>query len=125
LDRIDLHVPVQSIPVSALHQAEGGESSAIVAIRVAATYERQLKRQGRANAQLGSKDIEQYCALDKKAQLLLNQSMEALKLSARAYHRILKVARTIADLAGEPAILPSHIGEALSYRNLDRSVVDA
>lgn len=125
LDRIDLHVPVQAIPVSVLHQANTGESSAAVAARVTTAYELQLNRQGAANAQLAGKQIEEYCALDKKAQLLLNQSMEALKLSARAYHRILKVARTIADLTGESAILPTHIGEALSYRNLDRSVVDA
>ena len=73
-----------------------------------------------ANSQLGNRQVDQYCQLDKQSRLLLEQAMTKLGLSARAYHRILKVARTIADLAGEDHITLPHLTEAIAYRRLDR-----
>jgi len=122
LDRIDLQVQVPALPAEQLMNghSEAVESSNQVRARVSAAQQRQQARQDMPNSQLGSKAIEQYCALDPVGQTLLRSALERLGLSARAYHRILRVARTIADLAGSERILTSHLTEAISYRRLDR-----
>ncbi|MFC6981471.1 hypothetical protein [Microbulbifer taiwanensis] len=97
-----------------------GESSAQVRARVAAARQRQLARQEKINAQLQGSELDRHCALGKNEQTLLRHSVEQLGLSARSYHRVLKVARTLADLAGEEQIGAGQIAEALAYRNLDR-----
>ncbi len=123
IDRIDIHVEVPRLPTGALRPSannEGGESSAVVRPRVERAREGQLTRQGKANAELNNREIGKVCRLDHGDQVLLEQAMEKLKLSVRAYHRILKVARTIADLAGAEDIQTAHVTEAISYRRLDR-----
>ncbi len=120
LDRIDLQVDVPAVPVSALATAPAGEPSAAVAARVAAAREIQRVRQdGALNAVLSPADIERNIVLQDDASDLLAQAAERLKLSARGYHRLLRVARTIADLSGgAEALTRTHIGEALSYRRM-------
>ena len=120
LDRIDMHVEVPSLPHEALHSARDGESSATVRARVIAARERQTARSGRPNSLLGQQEIARSCTLARGDAVLLEQAMEKLGLSARAYHRILKVARTIADLADSDSILTPHLSEAIGYRRLDR-----
>ena len=121
LDRIDLHIEVPPLPRGILTDgAQQAESSATVRARVERCRERQLKRSGKANAQLDNREIKRDCTLGKEDALLLEQATERLGLSARAHHRILKVARTIADLAGSARIEQPHLGEAISYRKLDR-----
>ncbi len=123
LDRMDLHVMVPAIAARELSEPnpEHTETSQQVRIRVCAAHERQLKRQGCANAQLDSKGLDAHCQLDDKGQELLNRALDTLGLSARAYHRTLRVARSIADLANEPHIQPAHLAEAISFRRLDRA----
>jgi magnesium chelatase family protein len=91
-----------------------------VRARVEAARQRQLARAGVANHQLGAKQIDTLCALDGEGRALLEQAGTRLGFSARAYHRIMKVARTIADLDGQERIAPAHVGEAIQYRCLDR-----
>jgi magnesium chelatase family protein len=116
LDRIDLQIDVPPLPSTALQQAADGESSAVIRQRVVRARAIQMERQGAPNARLSSADIECHCHTDTKANTLLQQAMSRLNLSARAYHRILKVARTIADLDRSEALLAKHIGEAVQYR---------
>ncbi len=85
-----------------------------------AARERQLQRQQKANRFLNNKEIEKYCQLSKADEALLAQVMDKFRLSARAYHRILKVARTIADLANSKQIQTTHLSEAVAYRSMDR-----
>jgi magnesium chelatase family protein len=121
LDRIDLQVEVPRLPPSELRpDAAPGESSAAVRTRVEAARAAQLARAGRANALLGQSDTMQACVLAERDQRLLEQAVEALQLSARSMHRILRVARTIADLAGSERIGTAHLTEAIGYRRLDR-----
>lgn len=122
LDRIDLQCEVPRPPRSALHPgaAADGEASAAVAARVAEARARQLARAARPNATLGNQEVHDHCRLGDDAQELLDQAMDKLSLSARAYHRVLKVARTIADLAGAVEIETTHLAEAIGYRGLDR-----
>ncbi|TXH05727.1 MAG: ATP-dependent protease [Nevskiaceae bacterium] len=122
LDRIDLHVHVPRVEPAALSRdaAPDAESSAAVRQRVQQCRERQLQRAGKANAMLSPKDIERDCVPTPDARTLLDTAMSRLSLSARAYHRVLKVARTIADLGESAAIGPVHIAEAVRYRELDR-----
>lgn len=121
LDRIDMHIEVPPLPRGVLQdEQQQGESSATVQARVVACRERQLQRSGKANAQLDNREIKRDCALLKEDALLLEQATEQLGLSARAHHRILKVARTIADLGGHREIQQFHLTEALSYRKFDR-----
>ncbi len=121
LDRIDLHLEVPAVPHRELMgQAAPGESSAQVRRRVMAARARQLHRAGRANARLDAAAVARYCRLDQECQALLCSAAERLHLSARATHRVLKVARTIADLEESDRIAPPHLAEALGYRSLDR-----
>ncbi|MCX7672741.1 MAG: YifB family Mg chelatase-like AAA ATPase [Thiobacillaceae bacterium] len=118
LDRIDLMVEVPALPEDELMSAAPGEDSASVRARVIAARERQLDRQGKPNAQLTVGEIDRYCRPDPTGETLLKQAIARLNLSARAYHRVLKVARSIADLAGAPRIAAAHIAEAVQYRRL-------
>lgn len=122
LDRIDLHVEVVPVPYEHLSAAGGGESSSVIRERVmvAREHQRQRYKKGLTNAGVGGKMIRQYCHLDPAGEKLLRDAMSRLHLSARAYDRILKVSRTIADLAGEEYIKPGHLAEAIQYRCLDR-----
>ncbi|MBE0510559.1 MAG: YifB family Mg chelatase-like AAA ATPase [Chromatiales bacterium] len=121
LDRIDMHIEVPPLPKGMLsQQGEPGEDSATVRRRVEALRQRQLARSGKANGQLSNPEIRQFCLLGPQQQALLEQATEQLGLSARAHQRILKVARTIADMADSPRIELPHLGEAISYRKLDR-----
>ncbi|MDD5404706.1 MAG: YifB family Mg chelatase-like AAA ATPase [Sulfuricella sp.] len=120
LDRIDIQIEVPALPEHELTQKGGGEPSAAIRARVGAAYERQLARQGKANARLATREIDALCQPDAAGMALLKQAISRLNLSARAYHRILKMARTIADLAGTDEIVSSHIAEAVQYRRFDR-----
>lgn len=125
LDRIDLHVEVPRLPHAELRAGATVESSADVRRRVIAARNRQLVRAGKPNALLGSREIEKDCALTDGGQQLLERAVEKLGLSARGYHRILRVARTIADLASAGGIADTHLAEAIGYRRLDRALVAA
>jgi magnesium chelatase family protein len=121
LDRIDLHVEVPAVPDRELASRQAGEASEAIRARVAAARERQLQRQGKPNALLAVKEIEAHCAGDPAAVDLARQAIARLGLSARAFHRILKVSRTIADLAGAAAVSPAHVAEAVQYRRFERA----
>ncbi len=120
LDRIDLQIEVPRLPREDLQKPATGESSEQVRARVVAARDRQLQRQQKANRFLTNKEIEKYCQLSKTDEALLAQVMDKFRLSARAYHRILKVARTIADLANSKQIQTTHLSEAVAYRSMDR-----
>lgn len=121
LDRLDLQLEVPRVPMSELHgPAPCGESSATVAARVGAARERQWSRAGKTNATLDSGEAERDCALAQRDCALLERAVDTLGLSARAYHRLLRVARTIADLDGSHAIASVHLAEAIQYRRLER-----
>lgn len=127
LDRIDLHIEVPSVKHEQLMKASTGESSAVIRARVEAARkiqrERFASRKGVwCNAQMGPKDLKAHCVLDEESSHLLKYAMHDLKLSARAYDRILKVARTIADLAGSKDITADQVSEAVQYRSLDRQI---
>ncbi len=121
LDRIDLQIEVLRLPREDLLKPGKGESSKQVRKRVIAARERQLKRQNKANRFLTNSEIEKYCQLSPKDEALLAQIIDKFKLSARAYHRILKVARSIADLEGAQQIQTAHLSEVMSYRAMDRA----
>ena len=118
LDRIDLLIEVPAVPVDALGGTGDGESSASVRRRVEAALARQRERQGRANARLTAKEVDTLCQPDEAGSRLLKQASVRLELSARAWHRILKVARTVADLADSASIRAHHVAEAIQYRRL-------
>jgi magnesium chelatase family protein len=125
LDRIDLHVEVTPVPFSELSQQQNAEPSSKIRERVIAAREIQTKRFAGLpgiynNAQMHTKELKSFCNLSEAGNTLLKNAMEKLGLSARAYDRILKVGRTIADLDHSEHILPNHIAEAIQYRSLDR-----
>lgn len=122
VDRIDLHIEVPRLAHRVLRGETPEESSATVRARVRAARDRQLQRAGKPNSALNTREIERYCTLGEADHRLLEQALERLGLSPRAYHRILKVARTIADLAGGDGIRTPHLTEAISYRALDRTL---
>ena len=123
LDRIDVQLTVPRVERAALtaETAPPSETSATVRARVVACRERQLRRQGKPNARLSTPEIEQFCAPESAARALLEQAMARLHLSARGYHRVLKVARTLADLEGVATIGGAQVAEAVRYRELDRA----
>jgi magnesium chelatase family protein len=96
------------------------ETSEVVKCRVIAAQERQLKRQGKLNKSLSGKEIEQYCPLSETESLFLSKAMQSMNLSMRAYHRTMRVARTIADLECLKRVNQQHLAEALSFRSFDR-----
>lgn len=116
LDRIDLQIEVPALPRAELQASADGESSAAVRERVLQARERQLQRQGKINSELGTSEIERHCVLDADGQTLLGNAVERLHLSARGYHRVLRLARTIADLGGAEALTTAHVAEAIQYR---------
>lgn len=123
LDRIDLHVEVPRITTEELHAQSGGESSATIAKRVDAARAIQLQRRGKPNAQLEVGEIDRDCQLQEGELRLLMMAQERLNLSPRSYHRLLRVARTIADLAESEEIRGEHLTESLAFRALDRGYV--
>ncbi|MDQ2078383.1 YifB family Mg chelatase-like AAA ATPase [Marinimicrobium sp. ABcell2] len=120
LDRIDMHVPVRQLRRGELQGQPDGEDSATVRARVIDAHARQVDRQGKPNHQLSVPELERVCSLSPSDRQLLENAIEKLGLSNRAYHRVLKVARTLADMAAAAALKTEHISEALSYRTLDR-----
>ncbi|WP_103071363.1 YifB family Mg chelatase-like AAA ATPase [Aquimarina sediminis] len=125
LDRIDIHIEVTPVPFDKLSEERRGESSVEIRKRVIKARDIQTQRFSdfksiHYNAQMGVKQIKQHCSLEKASKELLKTAMERLNLSARAYDRILKVSRTIADLEGSESIQGDHISEAIQYRSLDR-----
>ena len=125
LDRIDIHIEVTPVPFDKLSDDRKAESSVSIRKRVTAARAFQTIRfenfdHIHYNAQMNTKQIREFCALDEASKSLLKTAMERLNLSARAYDRILKVSRTIADLEGASTVVSSHIAEAIQYRSLDR-----
>lgn len=125
LDRIDLHIEVTPVPFDDLSKDRTGEKSEEVRKRVIAARKIQTSRYTNAlihyNSQMGPKELDLYCSLEDNSKKLIKTAMDRLNLSARAYDRILRVARTIADLDQVDSISSKHIGEAIQYRSLDRS----
>jgi magnesium chelatase family protein len=127
LDRIDLHVEVPAVPFREITSERAGEASVEIRRRVIAARQRQQERfkskpRINCNARMGSREIKSYCALDESTLELLKFAMADMKLSARGYDRVLKVARTIADLAGSDKLIGDHVSEAIQYRSLDRQL---
>jgi len=129
LDRIDIHIEAPSLRIEELRSTQAAESSATIRQRCEAVRERQQTRfagngdsSASCNARMSHSEIRKHCAINKEQGDLLQHAMEQLALSARAYDRILKVARTIADLAGCESIETPHLLEAIQYRSLDRNL---
>jgi magnesium chelatase family protein len=127
LDRVDLHVEVPQVKFREMAGERNGEGSAAIRERVVSARERQRSRLAdrprvTCNARMGPKELKQHCALDETAKGMLQMAMTDMNLSARAYDRILKVARTIADLAGAANIRTEHLSEAIQFRSLDRQI---
>jgi magnesium chelatase family protein len=125
MDRIDLHVEVTPVPFEELNRRGLSETSASVRKRVIEARSIQARRfapdpEVHCNAQMGSRQVRRHCRLEERSQRLMEMAIQRLGLSARAYDRILKVSRTIADLAGTNEIAPEHVSEAIQYRSLDR-----
>jgi len=127
LDRIDIHIDVPAVNYQELSQAPAGDTSEVIRERVNRAREIQLDRFSESsqifcNAHMGAREIRAHCAIDNKGEGLLKMALTKLGLSARAYDRILKVSRTIADLDGQEEIKAHHVGEAIQYRSLDRNL---
>jgi magnesium chelatase family protein len=128
LDRFDLHVAVPAVPPRELLARPTGEPSASIRERVVAARVRQLERfRGRAgvfaNAHMSPRDLRNFCEIEEAAEQLMRTAIQKLGLSARAYHRVLRLARTIADLDGNARIVTAHVAEAIQYRTLDRRAI--
>jgi len=121
LDRIDLHIEVPAVSPEELRSSDNTESSQTIASRAAAARSRQMMRQGTPNAHISTPEVDQHARPDQSGEILLKQAISRLGLSARGYHRILKVARTIADLADSEPVRSEHLAEAIQYRRLDGS----
>jgi magnesium chelatase family protein len=126
MDRIDIHIEVPAVSDEVLRGQQQGESSALIRSRVERARERQRARfAGRpgicANAHMRPRELREFCRIDDRSAALLKAAMSRLGLSARAYHRVLKIARTIADLEGVDDIRTAHVAEAIQYRSLDRA----
>jgi magnesium chelatase family protein len=119
LDRIDIQIEVPTLREEELISARRGEGSAQVRARVEEARARQTGRQGKVNGQLAPREVERFCLAEDEATALLKQALARLNLSARAFHRVLKLARTIADLSGETTIGVVHMAEAIQYRRLE------
>jgi magnesium chelatase family protein len=128
LDRIDIHVEAPAVEFRDLSSNVPAEPSSAIRERVLAARERQTRRfartktKNKTNGRMSHRAIKEFCALDSESSATLEKAMEELHFSARAYDRILKVARTIADLAGDDHIRQPHLYEAISYRTLDRTL---
>jgi magnesium chelatase family protein len=128
LDRIDIHIEVPAVDIQSLSESKKGETSELVRERVVRAREIQSKRFSsekhlHSNASMGSKEIDHFCKIDENSRKLLESATLKLGLSARAYHRIIKVSRTIADLENSEDIQIAHIAEAIQYRSLDRAII--
>jgi len=122
MDRIDIHLEVPAVPQEDLLKQAAGESSSTVCARVTAAHQTQLARQGKTNSALSTREIDKWCKPGAAAEGLLKQAIARLNLSARAFHRVLKLARTIADLTGSETMAAAHVAEAIQYRKLDRAL---
>lgn len=127
LDRIDLHVEVPAVNFRDISSSSKAESSAEIRDRVVAARQVQIDRFASrpkisCNARMGQRELKAHCAIDETTVDLLKNAMQDLNLSARAYDRILKVARTIADLAQSQSVTSDHVAEAIQYRSLDRQI---
>ena len=120
LDRIDIHIEVPAVPYKELRGKSDGQSSATIRERVEAAREIQRQR-GFYNAQIPVAQLRTYCALDDTGERTLEMAVRRMNLSARAHDRLLRVARTIADLDCSPGVAPKHLAEAVQFRNLDRN----
>jgi len=121
LDRIDIQIEVPAVPQEELMRQSNGESSAAMRARVVQARATQLARQDKPNAELGARELDKHCRADAPAQTLMKTAISRLNLSARAYHRVLRLARTIADLDDAKAVGAPHVAEAVQYRRLDRA----
>jgi magnesium chelatase family protein len=126
LDRIDLHIEVPAVPFQELSANADGTASASMREQVSRARVVQQRRFGsdsaRLNSRMTSRQLRRYCVLDEEGKTLLKTAMEELGLSARAHDRILRMARTIADLEGSEGLRPAHVVEAIGYRSLDRKL---
>jgi magnesium chelatase family protein len=126
LDRMDIHLTVPPVAYADLADRSPGESSAAIRARVEAARQRQLERFREhpgvyANAHMGPRELARFVRVGAETEVVLRRAIERLGLSARAYHRVLKLARTLADLAGDDEVGPAQVAEAVQYRVLDRS----
>ena len=121
LDRIDIQIEVPAVAPEDLSRVNSGDLSGVIRVRVEQARAKMIARQEKENARLTTREIDQYCVPDEKGATLLKQAISRLGLSARGYHRILKVARTIADLAGVERITDVQVAEAIQYRRFDRA----
>jgi len=122
INSFDIHIEVPAVPEAELTGHASGEPSAMVRERVGRARAAQLGRQGKPNTELSSRETEKHCHADDAATSLLKTAIARLNLSARAYHRVLRLARTIADLASAAAIGSAHVAEAVQFRRIDRSL---